>query len=64
MKNISYNPLMSITDEMLSKKCQSCDIFAICKGGCRGSAYILSDGDIYADDPQCAYHLTKIETNL
>ncbi|EEV37810.2 radical SAM additional 4Fe4S-binding SPASM domain-containing protein [Enterococcus casseliflavus EC20] len=59
LDNLHTSPLMSITDDQLSSKCQKCDIFSLCRGGCRGSAYILSGGDIYSDDPQCAYQLTK-----
>jgi len=37
---------------VLKGKCQSCDVFSICKGGCRANA-ILYTNDFYAEDPLC-----------
>ncbi|MDP9749873.1 MULTISPECIES: radical SAM/SPASM domain-containing protein [Thermoanaerobacter] len=36
----------------LKGKCNSCDIFNECRGGCRASAYLIT-GDINASDPLC-----------
>ena len=42
-------------------KCSKCDYLQFCGGGCRFIAYILSGGDIFAEDPMCWYNPLNIE---